>query len=68
MPLAIGLNGLRIAFTGVAAARFGPQMAQGFVHEASGWAMFVVAFLLIWLLHRVMRTARPRLGTALEHA
>jgi exosortase len=68
VPLAIGLNGVRIAFTGLAAARFGPQVAQGFIHEASGWAMFVVAFLLIWLLHRVMRAARPRFGTTLEHA
>jgi exosortase len=68
VPLAIGLNGLRVALTGIAASRFGPDMARGFVHEASGWAMFLVAFLGIWLLHRMMRPARSHVRPVLERA
>jgi exosortase len=58
VPLAITLNGLRVAFTGIAASRISPAMARGFVHEASGWAIFVVAFLCIWLFDRAIRGTR----------
>jgi len=55
IPVAIVLNGLRIAWTGVAVAWFGPHMARGFAHEASGWAIFIAAFGLIWVVHWAMR-------------
>jgi exosortase len=58
VPIAIVANGGRVAGTGLAAHRFGPEAAQGFLHEFSGWMVFVVAFvmllglqkLLVWLL------------------
>lgn len=55
VPLAIVLNGFRVAFTGIAASRFGPEMARGLIHEMSGWAVFIAAFVAIWLLHRALR-------------
>lgn len=54
IPLAIVLNGGRIAFTGVAASRFGPELARGFLHELSGWVVFVVALGAVWLLHLML--------------
>jgi exosortase len=43
LPIAIAVNGLRIAVTGVVAHNYGLQYAEGFFHSSSGWAMFVVA-------------------------
>jgi len=60
VPLAIVLNGLRVAFTGVAASRVGPEMARGFLHETSGWVVFVAAFAAIWTIHRVLQSIGPR--------
>jgi exosortase/archaeosortase family protein len=67
IPIAIVANGGRVAGTGIAAHRFGPQAAQGFLHEFSGWMVFVVAFvmmlavqkLLVWLLPSRVASASP---------
>jgi exosortase len=56
VPLAIGLNGARIALTGLAATWFGPGAASGSVHAASGWAVFVVALVCVWALQQAMRS------------
>jgi exosortase len=47
VPVAIFSNGARVAGTGMAAHWIGPEAAEGFLHEFAGWAVFVVAFLLI---------------------
>ena len=54
VPLAIGLNGLRIAVTGLGTLRFGPVATSDGVHTASGWVVFVVALACLWGMHRVM--------------
>jgi exosortase len=54
IPLAIGLNGVRIAATGLAASRFGPAAASGAVHEASGWLVFVLALAVVWSLEKAI--------------
>jgi exosortase len=56
VPLAIGLNGARIALTGVGATWFGPEVASGSVHEVSGWVVFVVALGCVWTLQQAMRS------------
>jgi exosortase len=57
IPIAILANGARVAGTGIAAHRFGPEAAQGFFHEFSGIVLFAVAFLLMlvvqWALVRL---------------
>jgi exosortase len=55
VPLAIALNGLRLAVTGAAAFRYGPDAARGLIHETSGWAIFVAALTCIWMLHGAMQ-------------
>jgi len=54
IPVAVVSNGARVAGTGIAAHRFGPAAAQGFFHEFSGWAVFIVAFLLMLGLQRAL--------------
>jgi exosortase len=42
IPLAIVMNGLRVAGTGIAAHHWGPGVAEGFLHTFSGWLVFAV--------------------------
>jgi exosortase len=65
VPLAIVLNGLRVAFTGIAASRFGPAMARGFLHETSGWVVFMAAFGAIWMIHQALHALGARRRTPL---
>ena len=52
-------NGARVAGTGIAAYRFGPAMAEGFLHEFSGWVVFVTACAMMLLIHRVIVRIAP---------
>jgi exosortase len=54
IPVAIVSNGLRVAGTGIAAHYIGPEAAQGFFHEFSGWVVFLVAFALILLVRSLV--------------
>lgn len=47
VPVAIAVNGLRVAITSAAAYSFGPVVLEGIVHEALGWVMFLVAALML---------------------
>jgi exosortase len=59
VPVAILTNAARVAGTGIAAQRFGPEAADGFLHEFAGWAMFAAAFGLLALLLRVIVWLAP---------
>jgi len=54
VPVAIVANGVRVAGTGVAAHHLGLEAAMGFFHTFSGWLVFLVAFVLLFLVHRVI--------------
>jgi exosortase len=60
VPVAILTNGARVAGTGIAAHYVGPEAAQGFFHEFSGWVVFVAAFGLILLIRRLVVWAAAR--------
>jgi len=63
IPVAILANGARVAGTGIAAHSFGAEAAEGFFHEFSGWAVFIVAFLLMMLLQQALvRLVPPRVS------
>jgi exosortase D (VPLPA-CTERM-specific) len=57
IPLAIITNSLRIALTAVLYPVFGRAAAEGFFHDFSGWAIFMISFAVliaeIWLLGRI---------------
>ena len=47
LPITIILNAARIALIGVTADRWGPQMAEGFIHSFEGWVVFLICVLLL---------------------
>ena len=54
LPLAIVMNGLRIAATGLACETWGPRAASGSWHTFTGWITFVVSVFLLVQLQRLM--------------
>jgi exosortase len=56
IPIALGVNALRVAGTGVLGQAWGEKWATGFLHLFSGWVVFVFASCLLlgehWLLQR----------------
>jgi exosortase len=60
VPVAVIANGMRVAGTGIAAHYIGPQAAEGFLHEFSGWVLFVVAFVLLLGVLRLLLTIAPK--------
>jgi exosortase len=55
IPIAIVTNGIRLAGTGIAAHVYGRGAAEGFFHTFSGWLVFAVAFVMLFLLHKMIR-------------
>ncbi len=60
VPIAILLNIVRLFMTAVLASRFGPQVAQGFLHEISGLIVFALALVLTYLVHLLLLRMRGR--------
>jgi exosortase len=61
VPIAVIANGLRIMGTGLTGLYWNPDKAQGFFHEFSGWVIFVVSLLALFLLHGLLRLLARRL-------
>jgi exosortase len=59
IPVAIIANGARVAGTGMAAHWIGPEAAEGFFHEFSGWIVFIFAFVMILVLQRIIVKFAP---------
>ena len=60
VPLAILSNGTRVMVTALMAHYIGPQAAEGFMHEFSGWVIFVVATALFLGLHSLTTMIRKK--------
>lgn len=64
IPIAIVSNAVRIMGAGLLTYHFGPEMAEGFFHEFSGWVIFVAALILMfachWLLRKIPGTKKER--------
>ncbi len=56
VPIAVLTNAARVSGTGILSHYYGTGVADGFFHTFSGWAMYVVAFLILfgigWILDR----------------
>ena len=59
IPVAVIANGVRVAGTGMTAYWVSPEAAQGFFHGFSGWLMFIVAFLLLFVVQRGIAWVAP---------
>lgn len=64
IPVAMVLNGVRIFLTGFFVYFVDPALGEGVMHYTEGWALFVVAFLILggvsWLLVTLERAIRRR--------
>ena len=61
IPIAVVLNGVRVAATGVACDTWGPYMAKGGWHELAGWITFALAVGALLLFQRAAVEAPPRI-------
>jgi exosortase len=59
IPVAVIANGARVAGTGIAAHYYGQAAAEGFFHEFSGWLVFIAAFAMMLLFHRLLLLVAP---------
>jgi exosortase D (VPLPA-CTERM-specific) len=60
IPIAVLTNILRIGITGQLTYSYGSEMAQGFFHGFSGWAIFMVAFAFLFILGWFLRLFPPK--------
>ncbi len=72
LPIAIAANILRVIVLAAATVHLGPEAAQGWIHDAAGFGVFVVSLLLLVALDKwgqvsfrtrpLSRAAEPRQG------
>jgi len=55
IPLAILVNIVRVTVTGVLSNYYGPEVAQGFFHEFTGFILFAVGFVLLVLEYYALK-------------
>jgi exosortase len=58
IPIAVAANALRIMGTGLLGQYWDPDKAQGFFHEFSGWLIFVLSVIMLFVVHRLISMAR----------
>ena len=60
IPIAVIANGLRIIGTGLLVQYWDPEKAEGFFHAFSGWLIFVVSLILLFLMHKGLQKLQPQ--------
>jgi exosortase/archaeosortase family protein len=68
VPIAILTNAARVSGTGILSHYYGTQVADGFFHSFSGWAVYIVAFLLLFAVGWILDRFRPRRAMKTEAA
>jgi exosortase len=59
VPIAILTNAFRVSGTGVLAHYYGTAVADGFFHSFSGWAIYIVAFILLFCIGMILDRFKP---------
>lgn len=59
VPIAILTNAFRVSGTGVLAHYYGTTVADGFFHSFSGWAIYIVAFILLFGIGIILDRFKP---------
>jgi len=67
IPIAILANAGRVTLTGIV-ANYNPALADGFVHEAQGMVIFLVAMAILVFLHQTLTRAAGLMGHRRAHA
>jgi exosortase D (VPLPA-CTERM-specific) len=60
IPLGVFMNALRIGLTGILTDRYGTKVAEGFFHGFSGWVLFIVAIVMLFLFSRFLELFAPK--------
>jgi exosortase len=55
LPIAVVANSLRIVGTGLVVQYWDPEKGEGFFHSFSGWLIFVLSLVMLFLLHRCIQ-------------
>jgi exosortase len=66
VPIAILTNAARVSGTGILSHYYGTRVADGFFHSFSGWAVYIVAFLLLFAVGWVLDRFRPAVAGTLQ--
>ena len=61
VPIAIAANGLRIALAAIAIQHLGLERTRGFFHIFSGWAVFMLSLVMLFLFHATLAISCTRL-------
>ncbi len=59
LPVAVVTNIIRVSTTGTMAHYFGHEAAEGILHDSFGWIVFVIAFILLFLLSKILDLILP---------
>ena len=62
IPVTVVLNSLRIAMIGWMVERWGPAMAEGFLHDFQGWVVFMVSGALLLAFAALLNRVGPSKG------
>jgi exosortase len=62
VPIAILTNAFRVSGTGVLAHYYGTEVADGFFHSFSGWAIYIAAFILLFGIGMILDRFKPAQG------
>ena len=67
VPIAILTNAARVSGTGILSHYYGTGVADGFFHSFSGWAIYVVAFLMLFGIGWILDRFKPRLPKPVQN-
>ena len=59
LPIAVVTNIIRVTATGIFAYYFGREVAEGMLHQSFGWIVFMIAFILLFLLSKLLDWILP---------
>lgn len=54
VPIAVVANSFRVFGTGMLVQYWDPEKAEGFFHQFEGWLIFVVAMIMLFIVHRLI--------------
>lgn len=69
IPLAVGMNAVRIGIIGILVDRYGIAQAEGFLHAFEGWVIFLACIAILFAMAKAMQRLsgdRRPLGAALD--
>jgi len=67
VPIAIGMNALRITFVGITVGLWGPAAAEAFVHYFEGYVVFFLCLGVLALVTHLLLLIPPRGGFAWDY-